>query len=61
MKLDTYFERNGESGRAILPPAEIFQEEMKEREADRARMGASGWAFGSFAFVFVAVTIWAVA
>lgn len=46
-----------ETGRATLPPAEQIQ---AERDEDRARMGVIGWALGSFAFVFAAVSVWAV-
>lgn len=56
MKLDTYFERDGESGRATLPPAEELQ-----REEDRGGMAVVVWMLGAFAFTFAVVTVWAVA
>lgn len=46
-----------ETGRATLPPAEVSQ---AERDEDRARMGVFGWFFGTFVFVFAAVSVWAV-
>lgn len=44
----------------ILTDAEIAQLEKELHLEDRSRMGALGWAFGSAAFTFIVVSIWAV-